>query len=273
MKKLVILIMGILGCFFLGACNTNVSNIGVNDLTFVQHNSYHGYSVEEEPTISLRFFDTIEENRDFSKVVLFSNNHEFEAKNLKVSTEKNYQNTDLCKLNLTLPSLEPGKYTIDKIRIYSKDSSRDFNIGTWILDIKNIPKYEDIELKKYTILTGYFYFYKLELENITDKNLRVKELVFMLPELDVDYEIYSSHDFSNISEIYENTFLTSNSTQAFSFNFECHNNKYLESFISFKPFLKYTVNEEIRLMTLPTAFYSPLLSYREEQMLEKYTSN
>ncbi|HEY9060906.1 MAG TPA: hypothetical protein VIO64_10465 [Pseudobacteroides sp.] len=155
----------------------------------------------EEPYLQLSLIsvDTKSAEIDltnFRKFMIVSDKGDLPAMFTGVNPGPKENEYSLYTLGLSLPDIKPGKYTITSLKITdSKNYVNTFEIGNWVLDIKNNKLPSDFDLGKKTILSYNFDWYRTEIINKRDSQIDVLGLQFDLKDNSYTIETETSSDF------------------------------------------------------------------------------
>lgn len=268
MKKTLSIIL-ITTLFIFSGCNINIpkkseSSSELDNLYFIEWNSYHAYYKNENPIIQLNFVQyQSNEIPSFEKLILISENEEFSSALLSINKGSEGKTYELYTLVLEMPKLEEGNYKITKLKLKdNNDYEKIYDIGLWNIEVIENQNNNDLNVGKRSLGSTIFDWYQVELRNISDSKILIKNLEIKLDNINPDINIKSSSDFNMTQIIEEKPYLTKKQTKTFKFEFT---NIYTDDplFISIRPVLNYEVNSTTQYIILPTAIYSPSLEDNE----------
>lgn len=126
------------------------------------------------------------------------------------------------------------------------------------MDIRNGTQPDDLAIGKRTCASGCFDFYEIEMTNKSTGLIRIRKFGFQLNNESSHTTLKTFKDFSAQVRLDDEPLMLPEQTKTFLFEY-AKDNKLgsRHKFISLRPFLYYDINNESKLMVLPTAIYSP----------------
>ena len=235
--------------------------------------SYHGYFIGEEPFIQLSLVQVHHGNNQgstpsYQKYYLLSDKGEFVTSSTGFQIGSSGRQYSLYTLGLTLQNMTPGIYVIDKLKVVDSNNHDEiYPIGKWVIDIREGTQPDDMKLGKRTFASGFFDWYNVEITNKTKEVVYIKNLMFQLDQTTCNITLKTYEDFHMQKRLDDSPYLMPKSSNAFVFEFNDNEKVSSHKFISLRPFLSYEIQDQNRLMVLPTAIYSPSLNDEEIRKL------
>lgn len=246
----------------------NEDNMIVEDMYFVRWNSYHGYYANEQPFIQLPLVYISDkkaslDTMNYNKFILISSIGDINVTQTSFNLGPQSEEYDLYTLGLFLPSLNPGTYEINALKIIDKDNNEKiYNIGDWLIEVKegNLPN--DLIIGKSILMTTNFLHYTVELTNDSANDIIIKDLLFKLKNKKYNVLFETGENYNMSGSTSKDLTLNSKGKKAYRFTFEDMSKEEISGceFISIKPFLLYDKDDEEYVTSLPTAIYSPIVN-------------
>ena len=234
-------------------------------LYFIKSDSYLGYPPNQQPFLQLPFIyvhgdEKTKELPFFNHYYLMSDNGEIPVIFVRFNKGSDSKNYTLYTIAIKLPEMKKGQYIFKKLKLVNDNKSIVFNIGSWNIDIRDDRiNTNDIKIGKKTFVSGIFDWYRAELINNTNDDIKIIDLEFNLSEGSFEKKIISGPDF-DLTTFDNSLVLRAQEKRTFQFEFkelETINNGNNMRFITIRPYLIYEINNKKRYLSLPTILYSP----------------
>lgn len=242
--------------------------------------SYLGYMENEEVSVQLPFIlvhKKMTPKIHFSSVTILSDGKNIADGISDQTIETEEKDYSICKLEISLHSLKPGIYTFNDIMI-STDQNEElpYNVGDWTVEIRAGSTPEDLEIKQVGSLFGFFERYTIELKNTSQNSIYVSGMHAQLKRHPFTENVLLGSDYEGaIMNPSTDQALKSGASKGINLDFDTDVDlqDIKNNFVCFKPFLRYTINEEEKYMPLPLANYSPSIEAEEAKDIVFSMSN
>jgi hypothetical protein len=232
--------------------------------------AYHAYIENETPQISFsivhkKSFGKEDLVEHFSNCVLVTNKGEImlKYKNI-ISVEK--EEYFLSTLVFELPLLEKGKYTAFSLNTSNnRDKLEIIDIGRWIIDIVELYSGKDLSFGKDTFIDTEFEYYKIEVINNSNFKIVFDDLKYDLSN-EVNYSVKTGKDYNSGCSSNDLT-IEPKGSRTLCFNFIKEESFKLNTCVSIRPVLTYTIENEKKQIILNTSYYPPVLDKYEAMKL------